>query len=736
MSTFLPKEEIDRIVKGEHTSPHSVLGNHRVGFEGKECIVIRTFVPGAAMASVVLEAGDVPKIPMNKVHEEGFFEALVKDQSDFFPYKLEVQTNNHLHLREDPYRYLPSIGDFNLGDLRGDAYHQAYRMLGAHRKTYGEIEGCSFSLWAPNAKQVSVIGDFNGWDYRTHPMRQMGSSGIWEIYIPGISQGTVYKYSVLGCFGQRLEKTDPFAFAMEMRPKTASVVWNIDHYRWQDQEWLDYRTQSVPYEQPLSIYEVHLGSWARVQEEGNRWLTYRELATKLVAYVKKMGFTHIELMPIAEYPFDASWGYQVTGYFAPTSRYGTPDDFMYFIDYCHQNGIGVIIDWVPSHFPKDDFSLARFDGTCLYEHMDSQKGEHKEWGTLIFNYGRHEVRSFLLSNALFWLEKYHVDGIRVDAVASMLYLDYNREEGEWVPNQYGGRENLEAIDFLKEFNVVTHAHYPGAVMIAEESTAWFGVSRPTYLGGLGFDFKWNMGWMHDMLEYFSSDPVYRKYKHDLLTFAMLYAFNENFVLSLSHDEVVYGKRSLLNKMPGDEWQKFANLRSLFGYMFAQPGKKLFFMGGEFGQWKEWDHVESLDWHLLEENPFHRKLQWFVEDLQRVYRTESALWEVDHHHSGFQWIDFHDWESSIVSFIRYGKDTRNHLVCVFNFTPVPREDYRVGVPCDTFYQELLNSDSSFYGGSNLGNGGGVKAEPVPFSIFSHSIRLTVPPLSALFLKPVQ
>ena len=736
MSTFLPKEEIDRIVKGEHASPHSVLGNHRVGFEGKDCIVIRTFVPGAAMASVVPEAGDVPKIPMNKVHEEGFFEAIVKDQSDFFPYKLEVQTNNHLHLREDPYRYLPSIGDFNLGDLRGDAYHQAYRMLGAHRKTYGEIEGFSFSLWAPNAKQVSVVGDFNGWDYRTHPMRQMGSSGIWEIFIPGISQGTIYKYSVFGCFGQRLEKADPFAFAMEMRPKTASVAWNIDHYRWQDQEWLDDRTQSVPYEQPLSIYEVHLGSWARVQEEGNRWLTYRELATKLVAYVKKMGFTHIELMPIAEYPFDASWGYQVTGYFAPTSRYGTPDDFMYFIDYCHQNGIGVIIDWVPSHFPKDDFSLARFDGTCLYEHMDSQKGEHKEWGTLIFNYGRHEVRSFLLSNALFWLEKYHVDGIRVDAVASMLYLDYNREEGEWVPNQYGGRENLEAIDFLKEFNMVTHAHYPGAVMIAEESTAWFGVSRPTYLGGLGFDFKWNMGWMHDMLEYFSSDPVYRKYKHDLLTFAMLYAFNENFVLSLSHDEVVYGKRSLLNKMPGDEWQKFANLRSLFGYMFAQPGKKLFFMGGEFGQWNEWDHVESLDWHLLEENPLHRKLQWFVEDLQRVYRTESALWEVDHHHSGFQWIDFHDWESSIVSFIRYGKDTRNHLVCVFNFTPVPREDYRVGVPCDTFYQELLNSDSSFYGGSNLGNSGGVNAEPVPFSIFSHSITLKIPPLSALFLKPIQ
>jgi len=735
MNSLLHNEEIGKIVKGEHTSPHSVLGNHRVALEGSDCIVIRTFVPGAAEASVVVEKGNIRKIPMQKVHEEGLFETVVKDQSDFFPYKLEIQTNGHVYLREDPYRYLPSIGDFNFGDLRGDAYHQAYRMLGAHQKTYGDIEGFSFALWAPNAKQVSVIGDFNKWDYRAHPMRQMGPSGIWEIFIPGIPKGTLYKYSVLGCFGQRLEKTDPFAFAMEMRPRTASVAWNVDQYRWQDREWLDFRAKSVPYEQPLSIYEVHLGSWARVPEEGKRWLTYRELATRLVTYVKKMGFTHIELMPVAEHPFDASWGYQVTGYFAPTSRYGKPDDFMYFIDYCHQNGIGVIIDWVPSHFPKDDFSLARFDGTCLYEHMDSQQGEHKEWGTLIFNYGRHEVRSFLMSNALFWLEKYHVDGIRVDAVASMLYLDYDRKEGEWIPNRYGGRENLEAIDFLKELNVVTHAHYPGVMMIAEESTAWFGVSRPTYLGGLGFDFKWNMGWMHDMLEYFSSDPVYRKYKHDLLTFAMLYAFNENFVLSLSHDEVVYGKRSLLNKMPGDEWQKFANLRSLFGYMFAQPGKKLFFMGGEFGQWKEWDHAESLDWHLIEKNDFHRKLQGFVGDLQRVYHTESSLWEVDHHHSGFQWIDFHDWESSVVSFIRYGKDTRNHLVCVFNFTPVPRHGYRVGVPCDTFYQELINSDSFFYGGSNLGNGGGVNAEPVPFSIFSHSITLTIPPLSALYLKPV-
>jgi 1,4-alpha-glucan branching enzyme len=473
----------------------------------------------------------------------------------------------------------------------------------------------------------------------------------------------------------------------------------------------------------------------RVPEEGNRWLTYRELAVKLVAYVKQMGFTHIELMPIAEHPFDASWGYQVSGYFAPTSRFGRPDDFMYFVDYCHQNGIGVIIDWVPSHFPKDDFSLAKFDGTSLYEHADERQGEHKEWGTLVFNYGRDEVRSFLISNALFWLEKYHVDGFRVDAVASMLYLDYSREEGEWVLNRYGGRENLDAIDFLKELNVVTHAHYPGTMVIAEESTAWSGVSRPTYLGGLGFDFKWNMGWMHDMLDYFSSDPVYRKYKHDLLTFAMLYAFHENFILSLSHDEVVHGKRSLLDKMPGDEWQRFANLRTLYGYMFAQPGKKHIFMGGEFGQWNEWNHMGSLDWGLLEKDGPHRKLQQYVKDVHRVYKEESALWEIDHDVSGFEWIDFHDWEASIVAFLRYGKDAHNHLVCVFNFTPVPRYGYRVGVPHATYYQEVLNSDSAYYGGSNLGNSGGIKAEPVPFSVFSHSISLTLPPLGALYLKPV-
>ena len=732
MSTLLAPEEINRIIKGEHPDPYSILGNHKIKLNGQDAVVIRVFVPGAETASVV-EDGTVTEFPMTKIHPDGLFETVLKDQTNIFPYRLEIQTDHEVCIREDPYRYQPAVDDFHLGNIKEGRYRQAYQTLGAHRQERGGVEGVLFALWAPNAKQVSLVGDFNRWDYRAHPMRRSGSSGIWEIFMPEASVGTLYKYEVLGCFGQRVLKSDPFAFAMEIRPKTASVVWDIDKYEWHDHDWQIHLSRWVPFDHPISIYEIHPGSWMRVREEGNRWLNYRELAVKLVEYVKQMGFTHIELMPIAEHPLDASWGYQVTGYFAPTSRYGTPDDFMYFIDYCHQHGVGVIIDWVPSHFPKDDFSLGRFDGTCLYEHLDARQGEHKEWGTLIFNYGYSEVRNFLISNALFWLEKYHVDGIRVDAVASMLYLDYNRKEGEWIPNKYGGRENLEAIDFLKELNVATHARYPGTIMLAEESTAWSGVSRPTYLGGLGFDFKWNMGWMHDMLEYFSSDSVYRKYKHDMLTFAMLYAFNENFVLALSHDEVVHGKRSLLDKMPGDEWQKFANLRALYGYMFAQPGKKHLFMGGEFGQWSEWDHDQGLDWNLLE-NKLHRELQLYVKHIQKIYKEESALWEVDHDSSGFEWIDFHDWESSVVSFIRRGKNPQNHLVCVFNFTPIPRYGYRVGVPGDSFYQEILNSDSSYYGGSNLGNGGGLKAEPVPFSVYSYSISLTLPPLGALYLKP--
>jgi 1,4-alpha-glucan branching enzyme len=662
MGHLLTVEEIDQIIKGEHPDPHSILGNHKIKINGEDSIVIRAFVPSALAASVVVESKGDAGFPMTRVHSDGLFEVFVSDFSDFFPYKLEIKTNHEVNLREDPYRYLPTVSDFSLGDRRKETYHQAYQKLGAHHQRCGDIEGVSFALWAPSARQVSLIGDFNDWDYRAHPMRRIGSSGIWEIFVPELCAGTIYKYDVLGCFGQRVQKTDPFAVAMEIRPRTASVVWDIDKYAWHDQEWLEHRTKYAPFDHPVSIYEVHLGSWMRVQEEGNRWLTYRELAVRLIEYVKEMGFTHIELMPIAEHPFDASWGYQVTGYFAPTSRFGPPEDFMYFVDYCHQNGIGVIIDWVPSHFPKDDFSLGRFDGTNLYEHLDPRQGEHKEWGTLVFNYGRNEVVTFLISNALFWLEKYHIDGLRVDAVASMLYLDYNRKEGEWIPNKYQGRENLEAIDFLKELNVITHDCYPGIMVIAEESTAWPGVSRPTYLGGLGFDFKWNMGWMHDMLQYFSAEPVHRKYKHDLLTFAMLYAFNENFILSLSHDEVVHGKRSLLDKMPGDGWQKFANLRALYGYMFAQPGKKHLFMGGEFGQWGEWNHAQSLDWNLLEHG-LHQSLKDYIKNIHKIYKEESALWEIDHDSSGFEWIDFHDWENSVVSFIRRAK-TLKTIWCVF------------------------------------------------------------------------
>jgi len=733
MNALVSTEDIKLIIRGEHSSPHSILGNHKVRVDGEDAIVVRTFVPGAKAAKVIMASEEGAQFPMTQVHTDGFFEVILRECSEFFPYRLELDVNHEVRVQDDPYRYLPTVGEADFEEWRRGVEYHAYQKFGAHRRRSGEVEGVGFTLWAPNARQVSLVGDFNRWDYRAHPMRRIGSAGIWEIFIPELPQGTLYKYMVHGYFGQRIQKTDPFAFAMEYRPRTASVVWDIDQYEWHDQEWLEKRAHWIPFDHPISIYEVHLGSWMRMPEEGNRWLTYREVAERLVTYVKEIGYTHIELLPVAEHPFDASWGYQVTGYYAPTSRHGSPQDFMYFVDYCHQHGIGVIVDWVPSHFPKDDFSLAHFDGTCLYEHLDSRQGEHKEWGTLVFNYGRTEVRSFLTSNALFWLEKYHIDGIRVDAVASMIYLDYNRKDGEWIPNKYGGRENLEAIDFLKELNVVTHARYPGIMMIAEESTAWTGVSRPTYLGGLGFDFKWNMGWMHDMLDYFSSDPIYRKYKHDLLTFAMLYAFNENFILALSHDEVVYGKRSLLDKMPGDEWKKFANLRALYGYMFAQPGKKHLFMGGEFGQWKEWNQMESLDWHLLT-YAMHKKLHDYVKDLHKIYKEAPALWEIDHEYLGFQWIDFHDWESSVVSFIRRGNDSHDHLVCVFNFTPIPRNHYRVGVPQEAFYQEILNSDSSFYGGSNLGNGGGVKAEPVPFSFFPYSLRLTIPPLSALYLKP--
>lgn len=626
------------------------------------------------------------------------------------------------------------LTDFDLHLIGEGTHYKNYEKLGAHVREVNGVKGVHFAVWAPNAEAVCVIGDFNRWDGNNHKMMMLGSSGTWEIFIPGLSEGEIYKFNIQTKNGEVLEKADPYAFSSEIRPKSASIVHDIDKYTWNDSVWMTEREKRNALDAPISMYEVHLGSWMRVPEDGNRYLTYRELAKKLAGYVKDMGYTHVQLMPVTEHPLDASWGYQTIGYFAPTSRFGEPEKFMYFVDYMHQNGIGVILDWVPAHFPKDMHGLARFDGTCLYEHEDPRKGEHQDWGTLIFNYGRNEVRNFLLSNALFWLDKYHIDGLRVDAVASMIYLDYSRQPGEWVPNQYGGNENLEAIDFLKRFNEVVHSTHPGVLTIAEESTAWTGVSRPTYLGGLGFSLKWNMGWMNDTLRYFSKDPIYRKYEHDNLTFSLLYAFTENFILVLSHDEVVHGKRSLLDKMPGDFQHRFANLRALYGYMYGHPGKKLLFMGGEIGQWWEWNHDESVHWHLLQYES-HQGIQRYVRDLNRLYQSEPALYEVDFDYHGFEWIDFRDAEGSIISFVRRGKDPEEFLVFVYNFTPVARMGYRVGVPMGGFYKEVMNSDSWSYWGGNMGNFGGIWADDMPWHGRTSSLSLTIPPLSMVVMKPI-
>ncbi|HET6516231.1 MAG TPA: 1,4-alpha-glucan branching protein GlgB [Thermodesulfovibrionales bacterium] len=625
------------------------------------------------------------------------------------------------------------LTDFDLHLIGEGSHLKQYERLGAQMVEIDGVKGVHFAVWAPNAKRVSVVGDFNNWNAKIHPMQSLGSSGIWSVFIPGIPEGMPYKFEVRSKIQKYvIQKSDPFGFFFELRPKSASLVYDINGYPWGDASWIEGRSRTPWLESAISIHEVHLGSWMRVPGEKERWLTYRELAERLIPYVKEMGYTHLELLPINEHPLDASWGYQTIGYFAPTSRFGEPKDFMYFVDRCHQEGIGVILDWVPAHFPTDGHGLGFFDGTFLYEHEDPRKGFHPDWGTKIFNYGRAEVRGFLLSNALFWFDKYHIDGLRVDAVASMLYLDYSRKEGEWIPNVYGGRENLEAIDFLKKFNEVSHQYYPGILTVAEESTAWPHVSKPTYLGGLGFSMKWNMGWMNDTLEYFSKDPVHRKYHHGNLTFSLLYAFTENFALPLSHDEVVHGKGSLLSKMPGDIWQKFANLRLLYGFMFGHPGKKLLFMGGEFGQWDEWNFDKSLDWHLLEFDP-HERLRRFVQELNRIYRSEPSLHEIDFDYKGFEWIDFHDVEGSIVSFLRRAKDPSDFTVFVCNFTPVPRLGYRIGVPEPGFYREILNSDSVYYGGSNMGNGGGVLAKHEPFQLRPYCLSITLPPLAVVVFK---
>jgi 1,4-alpha-glucan branching enzyme len=627
------------------------------------------------------------------------------------------------------------ISDHDIYLFREASHYKLYDKMGAHIVEHNGEQGTFFAVWAPNAEYVSVIGDFNDWNGESHPLKVRGDeSGIWEGFIPGIGKGTVYKYNIRSRFlGYSSERADPYGSLYETPPKTGSVVWDAQ-YKWNDGDWMKNRTEWNSLDKPYSVYEVHLGSWMRVVGNENRYLTYREIAESLTDYVKDLGFTHVEFLPVMEHPFYGSWGYQTTGYFAPTSRYGTPEDFMYLVDYLHQNGIGVILDWVPSHFPGDGHALAFFDGTHLYEHEDPRKGFHPDWKSYIFNYDRNEVRAFLLSSAMIWLDKFHADGLRVDAVASMLYLDYSRKEGEWIPNYYGGNENIGAISFLKRFNEVIYENFPGCQTVAEESTAWPMVSRPVYVGGLGFGMKWNMGWMHDTLLYFSKDPIHRKYHHNELTFSLVYAFNENFVLPLSHDEVVHGKGSLLGKMPGDTWQKFANLRTLLSYLYGHPGKKLLFMGAEIGQWSEWKHDESLDWHLLDYPP-HQGVQHLIRDLNRIYRNEPALHEIDFEPAGFEWVDLHDWEGSALSFIRKSRDGNNPILVVCNFTPVPRSQYRVGVTRGGFWQEIFNSDAREYGGSGLGNLGGVHASDVPVHGRQFSLTVTLPPLSVVYFKSV-
>jgi 1,4-alpha-glucan branching enzyme len=736
MKTTLPKSDVDLLVGARHWDPFSVLGPHLITEKNHPFVSIRVIQPRAQTVHVLRDDGEgLRRSAMDRVHPDGVFEAQFQEDAEIFPYRLEfVDPAGYRWEQHDPYAFGLVLSDFDVHLLAEGSHFDQYKKLGSHGMTHGGVRGTGFAVWAPNAERVSVVSNANHWDGRVHPMRSRGESGIWEIFLPGVADEEVYKYEIRSRnSGDVLLKTDPFAFRCERGPRTGSIVCDIDRYAWGDAAWLAERTRRDVLDGPFSVYEVHLGSWKRKEGAGGPYLSYRELADDLVPYVRDMGYTHIELLPVAEHPFDGSWGYQVLGYFAPTSRFGRPEEFMEFVDRCHQAGIGVILDWVPAHFPKDAHGLARFDGTHLYEHADPRLGEHRDWGTLIFNFGRREVANFLLSNALFWIDKYHIDGLRVDAVASMLYLDYSRNPGEWIPNAHGGNENLEAIAFLRRVNEAVHARYPGVVMIAEESTAWPAVSRPVYLGGLGFTLKWNMGWMHDMLSFIEKDPIHRRYHFGQLTFALLYAFHENFVLPFSHDEVVHLKRSMLDKMPGDLWGKFANLRLLYAYMFAHPGKKLLFMGGDIAQWEEWDHDRSLQWDLLQWDT-HRGVQRFVRDLNRLYRETPALHEVDFRPEGFEWIDFRDVDNSVVSFLRRAKAPDDRMVCAYNFTPVPREAYRLGVPCPGRYVEALNSDAASYGGSNMGNGGFVEAENTPWMGQPCSVSLTLPPLGALFLRP--
>jgi 1,4-alpha-glucan branching enzyme len=732
MST-LESEKIQNLISGDLADPFSILGAHPLIIHGSKKIVARAFLPGARSVTV-LDLDPDQEHDAYPVNSQGLFETILPCHKEISPYHLRVDFGiDPISTFYDCYSFSPVLSDFDLYLFSQGNNYKIYDKLGAHLWEHQGVSGTLFAVWAPSATRVSVVGDFNQWDGRRHQMRSRGSSGIWELFVPHLGDGLLYKFEIRIQSGDILIKADPFAFYFEERPRTAAIVRDIDNFDWTDQEWISSREKKDHLNEPMSVYEVHLGSWRRNVEEDNRWLTYREAADELVSYVKEMGFNYIEFMPLAEHPFDGSWGYQVTGYYAATSRYGSPQDLMYLIDCCHSEGIGVILDWVPAHFPKDAYALAYFDGTHLYEHDDPRKGVHNDWDTLIFNYGRTEVKNFLVSSALFWLDKYHIDGLRIDAVASMLYLDYSRKEGEWIPNCYGGRENLEAIEFIKTLNTKVYENFPGVITIAEESTAWPGVTCPVHLGGLGFMFKWNMGWMHDMLTFMSQDPIHRKYHFDKLTFALLYAFHENFILPLSHDEVVHGKASLLSKMPGDDFQKFANLRLLLGYMYGEPGKKILFMGSEFGQWWEWDHDQSLQWSLLQYEP-HQGLQQYVKDLNKTYLSEPALYEQDFDTQGFEWIDFRDADSNVISFIRKGTGSDQTLVFVFNFSPVYRRNYRIGVPVPGYYRELINSDAACYGGSNLGLSGGIEAESDPWHGRPYSLDLAIPPLGMIILKP--
>jgi len=724
MKCTLSKKEIEKIINPSLHDPFSILGMHKLN---KAEVVVRVFNPYAQEINIIYKDNI---LALTKVVEAGLFEVIIKS-AEIFKYELEFKFDNgSVHKTRDTYSFLPVLSEYDLYLFNEGNNHKIYEKLGAHVLVHEDVKGVNFSVWAPEASRVSVIGSFNNWDGRVHPMRTRGASGVWEIFIPHVAEGDLYRFEIKTKEGYILKKVDPYALYSEKRPANASIVYNIENkYSWNDQEWLEKRKNTNWHEQPVNIYEVHLGSWKR--KGNNEFLTYNDFADDLVKYVVEQGYTHVELMPVAEHPLDESWGYQVTGYYSATSRFGRPEELMYLIDKLHEVNIGVILDWVPGHFPKDSFGLGRYDGSALYEHSDPRQGEHMDWGTYIPNFGRNEVKNFLISNALFWMDKYHIDGLRVDAVASILYLDYSRSSGGWIPNQYGGRENLEAIEFLKYFNSITHQYHPGVLTIAEESTAFPGVSRDLNDNGLGFSMKWNMGWMNDTLKYIELDPIYRKYHQNDLTFSMVYAFTERFKLVISHDEVVHGKGSLLNKMPGDDWQKFANLRLFYSYAFAHPGKKLFFMGSEFGQWKEWNCNQSLDWHLLNFEP-HKKTLEFVKDLNHVYKNNKAFWELDFSPEGFEWIDFNDYQNSILSFVRKTRDGQK-ILCIFNFTPTVHLDYRVGVPEAGYYKEIFNSDSNYYYGSNIGNDGGRNSEFFSIHGRSNSIKVNLPPLSGLYFK---